>query len=123
VLTLSNINRQRQRRLLSLSLFLVPRRPSSLDVSLHCLCPFKGAGCRLWAVVVMWEQLWALAVVWVRFGAFIPVSGRLSSFLGVRLQSWSIGVDVVAVRTLAVGIVFCLWPRCRWCGGGGGGVG
>ncbi|KIK07718.1 hypothetical protein K443DRAFT_2250 [Laccaria amethystina LaAM-08-1] len=98
-----------------------PRRPSSLDVGPHRLCPFEDAGGRLWAVVVVWERLWALVVVWVRFDVFVPVSGRSSSFLGVRLRSWSVGVDVVAARTLAVGAVFRLWPRCRW--GGGGGVG
>jgi general stress protein CsbA len=28
-------------------------------------------------------------------------------------SSWSVGVDVVAARSLVVGVVFCLWLRCR----------
>jgi len=113
VLTLLNINRRRRRRLSS-SL-------SSLVVGLGRLCPFMGAGCRLWAGVGGGGHFGSFSRVRCRFWAFIVVFGRSFSFSGGRLRSWSVGVDVVAARTLVVGVVFCLWPRCRWCSGGGGG--
>jgi hypothetical protein len=48
-----------------------------------------------------------------RLCAFVLVFGRSSSFLGGRLRLWSVGVEVVVARTLAVGVVFRLWPRCH----------
>ena len=63
--------------------------PSSLSwspvVSLHRLCPFVGAGRRLWAVVgggrgpwfVFWvAAVFVLAIICVHFGEFVIVSGQ-----------------------------------------------
>jgi hypothetical protein len=80
-----------------------------------------GAGCRLWAGVGGGGRFGSFSRVRCRFWAVVVVFGRSFSFSGGRLRSWSVGVDVVAARTLVVGVVFCLWPWCRWCSGGGGG--
>jgi len=101
-----------------------PSSPSwSLVVGLHHLCPFVGAGRRLWAVVggghgpwfVFWG--WWLFLCWP---SFVFVLGGLSSFLGGRERS-----SAMVVRWHQCGgraVVGRRWGH-RWCGGSGGGGG
>jgi hypothetical protein len=78
----------------------------------HCH-PSSLVCVRSWALAVVNGPRWVVMGVGGRLYAFIFVSGRSSSFWGGCLQSWSVGVDVVAARMLAVGVVFRLWPQCH----------
>jgi len=95
----------------------------SLIIGLHRLCPFVGAGRRLWAVVgggrgpwfVFWG--WRPFLCWL---SFVFVLGGLSSFLGSREQ---LSVMVVRWRQRGGRAVVGRHWGCCWCGGSGGGGG
>ena len=87
----------------------------SLVIGLHHLCPFVGAGHRLWAVVgggcgpwfVFWG--WQPFLCWL---SFVFVLGGLSSFLGSREQSSAMVVHWHWHGGRAV--VGCHWGH-HWC--------
>ena len=95
----------------------------SLVVSLHHLCPFVGAGHRLWAVVGGGRGPWFVFWGWRPFlcwPSFVFILGGLSSFLGGHEQS-----SVMVVHWHRRGgraVIGRCWGRC-WCGGSGGGGG
>jgi hypothetical protein len=80
----------------------------------------------VWGVVIVWVTVFVCGrsdsflggcgVICVRCHFRVVLISGQSSFLGSCLQSWSVGVDVVAARVL---VMFCLWPRRCECGGGG----
>jgi len=88
----------------------------SLVISMRHLCPFVGAGHRLWAVVGGGRGPWFVFWGWRPFlcwPSFVFVLGGLSSFLGGR--EWSSAMVVRWHRRGGRAVVGCHWG-CRWCG-------
>ena len=96
-----------------------------IHVSLHCLCPFMGAGCHSWAVVVMCEWSWAVAVIfvwwqlflcgggcWSLFWVVILIFGQLSLIM-VHWGGWTL--VIIGHHVLVTDVVLL-----RWSAAGGG---
>ena len=95
----------------------------SLVVGLRRLCPFMGAGHRLWAVVGGGHGPWFIFWGWRPFlcwPSFVFILGGLSLFLGGR--EWSSVMVVHWRRRGGRAVVGRCWGH-HWCGGSGGGGG